>query len=73
MQLSAREWQQPQPARANEVFSIEHMARQFEDVYTTLATTPAQRLGWSRTLKDWRPYMRLLATIGQPATQRYES
>lgn len=47
-------------ARVTALFTVEPMARQFEEAYEALAALPPAELGWRQMLKRVRPYGSLL-------------
>lgn len=56
-------------ARVEAMFTVERMAREFEEAYATLAAIPAARLGWRGATRGLLPYLRLIgARSGQPQT-----
>jgi glycosyltransferase involved in cell wall biosynthesis len=47
-------------ARAQAMFTVERMARQFEETYAGLAAMPPAQLGWGSAVRGLRPYTRLI-------------
>ena len=47
-------------ARVEAMFTVERMARQFEETYAALVAIPAGHLGWRSAMTRLRPYTRLL-------------
>jgi L-malate glycosyltransferase len=54
-------------ARVEAMFTVDRMARQFEEAYADLAAIPAAQLGWRGATRELLPYLRLIgARYGKP-------
>ncbi len=58
-------------SRVASLFTIQRMARQFEEEYEFLATIPRSRLGWGSSIRRLRPYAKLLSLTRTRAVSRY--
>ncbi len=50
--------------RVKTTFTVEQMARQFEEAYAALAAIPSSQLSWDSMLRGLRPYARLIRLPG---------
>ncbi|HVJ52734.1 MAG TPA: glycosyltransferase family 4 protein [Aliidongia sp.] len=60
-------------ARVEAMFTVERMARRFEETYAALAAIPAAELGWGNAARILRPYAQLIRATGKPRQARYAS
>ena len=59
--------------RVDRDFTVERMARQFEETYASLAAIPRSQLGWGGVFQGLRPYARLVSRFGKASPPRYQA